>query len=266
VIKVVERIIIAPHPDDEIIGCYNMLKSRIIDKVVFVTHERLSEAEESSKQFGFKMIVKSLSELHEILQQNQIVFTPHPYDHHPLHKTVTSIIQKHKLSIGYEIKYYSTDMNIPQVSEVKDWEGKKRMLYNIYPSQSKYFDVNPYWYLFEGISSHPSTPYVSILIPVYAYHYYPTSSREFLKYRHPHIFTIKVIVGVENLNREIEFYDLREDVMKVLRDDYGTMSCEAIAEQIYYYVKSKYQNFEYVPVKVEVYEDSYQFGVYGDTI
>jgi hypothetical protein len=264
----VNKIIVALRFGEEIIGCYSLLSKKLIDEVIFLTNNntQLIEVEKSSKIFDFKYKIIEIDKLEKNLKSKTLIYTPHPYNHNPIYSTITSIIQKFKYPMNYEINYYSIDMNIPQVKLLENWQEKRKILYDIYPSQSKYFDNNPHLYMFEGITEHPSTPYIAVTTTIYAYHRYPESNRPFIKVMHPHIFFIKVMIGVEHLNRQIEFYDLREEINKILRPNYDTMSCEAIAKEVYYYIKHVYQSTKYIPIRVEVYEDPYQYASYGDVL
>lgn len=60
---------------------------------------------------------------------------------------------------------------------------------------------------------------------------------EFLRVRHRHIFTVRVEIGVSCLDRELEFFIVKEKLKKFLNDSFENgelrqMSCEELARCI----------------------------------
>ncbi|GAF99918.1 unnamed protein product, partial [marine sediment metagenome] len=51
---------------------------------------------------------------------------------------------------GYNVIFYSIQMNTPYIHEVEAPEDKKRLLDLVYPSQISLWDNDAKYYLFEG--------------------------------------------------------------------------------------------------------------------
>lgn len=136
--------ILAPHIDDECIGCFDYLKSKDVEKVYyfFETESRIQEAYNAAEYFDFSSEVIKLEDINKI-PSDTILLVPNISDKHIDHKAVNIAAKKIK---NTKI-YYSVDMNIAEPYSL--WEKKKECLYNLYPSQKQYFDLNPQCYLFE---------------------------------------------------------------------------------------------------------------------
>ena len=89
------------------------------------------------------------------------------------------------------------------------------------------------------------------------FHNYPNPPKQvdFLKYKHRHLFQIRVGYNVSHLNRDVEIFMEEALVRDYLTESYGSpanfnnMSCEMIANEILEFTK------EDGGVFVEVYED-----------
>ena len=83
----------------------------------------------------------------------------------------------------------------------------------------------------------------------------------FLGYPHRHIFHFYVTVGVEHNDRDIEFIQLKRELLRTF--DQGVIkldhqSCEMVAESLINYIEEQSPNRA---VKVEVYEDNENGGI-----
>lgn len=88
-------------------------------------------------------------------------------------------------------------------------------------------------------------------------------SVSFLRNRHRHVFGIHATIQVNKLDRELEFFTVVNEIDNFVKlsypsKDFGSMSCEMIAEKILTYLKSVYGNREY---KVRVSEDEENSGI-----
>ena len=88
-------------------------------------------------------------------------------------------------------------------------------------------------------------------------HYWPAAKEpvEFLKHPHRHLMHIKLEVNVNNPDREVEFLQLKRELINfcVFRWPYGfvtTHSCEQIAFEVYVHFKCIYS-----VVEIQVSED-----------
>lgn len=100
---------------------------------------------------------------------------------------------------------------------------------------------------------------VSVTVP--GSHRYPESTRAYLREYHRHDFKITVNIGVVDQNRQYEFYDVQEGIIEVLNAlfvkfdkstyNFGTRSCEHIANELFLALSEKYS----VVHSVSVFED-----------
>jgi LmbE family N-acetylglucosaminyl deacetylase len=161
--------ILCPHPDDEIIGCFSVLEDiKILDEmvsgVVFVDpldNIRRKEAKKSAKTFTFidYYLEGNFLELYDILDNSnpKIVFTPDLKDKHPLHKLTTRTILLLQKKYKYQIIYYSTDMNTDHLQELprNNRHNKLKWLNEIYPSQKSLWEHEHKFFLFESYLTVP---------------------------------------------------------------------------------------------------------------
>ncbi len=147
-------IIIAPHPDDEIIGCYSLLKSRGIHRIIYIdaSTERLGYANLLGDEFGFKVNKMDFSDLGGYLSKlddDVLVLVPDNTDRHPLHKAINAIAKMSYCRLGY----YSIDMKSSFDRELSksDQQEKRAMLNKYYPDQSSLWESNWKYFLFEGV-------------------------------------------------------------------------------------------------------------------
>jgi len=147
-----ETVIVAPHPDDEIIGCYQFL---IKEKPVIIydgdteTERRdetkaLREHAEIKAQFYQKAIPPNF------LNDNTKFFFPDPiYENHPLHRRWGHIGEQ-MARRGLNVIFYTTNMDAPYIHEVENSAGKEALLNTVYPSQSDLWKYEKKYVFFEG--------------------------------------------------------------------------------------------------------------------
>ena len=87
-------------------------------------------------------------------------------------------------------------------------------------------------------------------------HFWPDAPKEvdFLKYKHRHIFIVTAKIEVQHLDRELEFFLVREYMTSLapVNFDLGRLSCEEIAKHYLEGLQTKYGSRFY---EVEVSED-----------
>lgn len=146
-------IVISPHPDDELIGVFSLIKRGLIDKVIYldVTPIRHRHARQAGRELGFSVEVIKFKNLYTFLEKNpsHIYLVPDATDRHPLHKAVNSAA---KFS-GCKLGYYSVDMVASFIRELseKQKEEKRKTLNKFYPDQRPLWDNDWKYFLFEGI-------------------------------------------------------------------------------------------------------------------
>lgn len=100
-----------------------------------------------------------------------------------------------------------------------------------------------------------------VSVAVAGAHKYPESTRAYLRALHRHDFKISVNIGVTDLNRQYEFYDVQEGLIAALDSlfvkidkytyNFGTRSCEHIAHELFPVLSKKYP----IVTSVAVFED-----------
>lgn len=156
--KIVEQhsniIIVAPHPDDEIIGCFSHLPDKQKSFTVIFDGDTPSERREEALnirlvyplcQIAFH---KSIPE--PFLRAENTLYFPDPiYETHPLHRQWGMLGELHARA-GHDVIFYSTNMQAPYIFEVPEAEEKKRVLETVYKKQSDLWKYDHKYFLFEG--------------------------------------------------------------------------------------------------------------------
>jgi 6-pyruvoyl-tetrahydropterin synthase len=83
-------------------------------------------------------------------------------------------------------------------------------------------------------------------------HCYPDAPNEvaYLRNNHRHMFHVEVEIEVTELDRELEFIMVKNDLQKQFVRNLDHKSCEMIATEIQSYLKSKYGSHRKVNVRV----------------
>lgn len=142
--------IFAPHADDEIIGCYKLLKvnQNPNNVVIYPTDKAIQEAEKSSILFGFKCDL--LSNIKKYDLKEFTLHFPDPYfESHPLHREIGSMLYKFR-RLGFRVNCYSVQMNAPYIEELHCSIEKRDVLNSCYPQKSDLWEYDHKYFLFEG--------------------------------------------------------------------------------------------------------------------
>lgn len=98
-----------------------------------------------------------------------------------------------------------------------------------------------------------------------AFHQWPDAplAVEFLKYKHRHVFKVKVHLSVKHDDRQLEFFTLKDSLSMFLQNRFGrttsTRSCEMFAKEIH---EKWGLNNKYPIISIEVSEDGENGAVY----
>ena len=151
-------LVISPHPDDEIIGLFEVLSKHHCDVLTFGKSDgdaRIKEFLESAKFMGFTPFVfYDLEQMRRALVVSSnglvspLVFTPDPSERHPLHRLCTSLVES-IFSQRYVV-YYTTDMTTDYVQVADHSDEKHKALDMMYPSQADMWKYEHKYWLFEG--------------------------------------------------------------------------------------------------------------------
>ena len=154
----IKHLIIAPHPDDDIIGCSQIFLNNSLSDIVVIyveTPPNLDELPYRTK-LALNNDLKHLTsdECWNLYNQALNIYVPDPfYDYHPWHRAIGGF-GLYLSNCGYNVWFYTTRMNTPYVKEVPDPEKKKRTLDLLYPYKSDLWKYDARFYLFEGITKY----------------------------------------------------------------------------------------------------------------
>jgi len=145
-------IIIAPHADDEIIGCYEVLLTKRVGHVCFPTQKAIEEAQTSASLFGFvPMRIEDLPKMVTPGDARYTFFAPdHNHDYHPEHRRLGQWAEFQLVRNGFDTYLYNVRMNAPYIREVKSPEDKQRALNTAYPDKADLWAYDHRFFLFEG--------------------------------------------------------------------------------------------------------------------
>ena len=149
-----DHIIIAPHPDDEIIGTYEILKSNrcLIIYTAEVSNNRMEIARGLQKHVDIKgqFFLKNIPPTLLDKSKSNTFYFPHPmHETHPLHREY-GMMGELLARDGYDVIFYSTEMNAPFKFECKEPETKKLLLNTVYEDQKSLWEYDHKYFLFSG--------------------------------------------------------------------------------------------------------------------
>jgi hypothetical protein len=146
--------ILAPHPDDEIIGCYSILARKPADLTVYFLNDFYPSIvpgiKRSLEMFTFS--ARPFDENEWCSRMHEMVYCPDPqYDIHPAHQYMGNLATKmFREGRILRLRFYTTMMNSPYIWEVKDTTAKREALNTCYPEKSDLWTYDHRYWLFEG--------------------------------------------------------------------------------------------------------------------
>jgi len=147
-----EIVIVAPHPDDEIIGCWEILKNEK-PIIIYSGNTPLERREESTKLKDHVKIKAQLFQMSiptSFTNDQCTIYCPDPaYEINPEHR-MWGMIGESMLRSGINIIFYNTNMNAPYIHELKDSKEKEELLNKVYPSQKSLWEYEKKYVLYEG--------------------------------------------------------------------------------------------------------------------
>jgi len=264
-----EVIIAAPHPDDELIGCFSLFESNSIDKVLYFydydNRDRRYEALYCAKAFCFKPVFMPLpgdpffaDSLVTEIYNAETLYIPAPTEYHPHHLAVYNLLAGSPVE---DIRYYSVEMNRNDLTLLSHYlcEQKKHWMSKIYTSQRNLWHSNAKYYLFEGITKYDYKTFATIKTSAEGCHQYPEARGSFyyLKNLHRHVFHVTVRIEQSNgIDRDIEYLEEKRNLTTKLEGLLHTMAPSSSCEDIALLIRRWYiQRFPRREIKVEVLED-----------
>jgi hypothetical protein len=155
--KEIQRVhlIIAPHPDDEIIGCYEILereKNILIlysSDVDFYRKEEALKLREENNNIKGQLFQNTIPPPFLSKKETTTFYFPDPVNEiHPTHR-VWGMNGESLARSGYDVIFYTTIMNVPYIHEVNS-DKKESLLNKIYSSQKSLWEYEKKFVLFEG--------------------------------------------------------------------------------------------------------------------
>ena len=146
-------VIIAPHPDDELIGCFTLFDKGLVEKVIYIQSGKERGREARLLGLGFNVATEfvTLEEFTDKFKfdKEKHYLVPCLQDNHFLHRVVNVISKLRQYQIGYYTTQMNTEFTRPLVDNVA--ERKRKMLNKYYPDQRSLWEYDHKYFLFEGI-------------------------------------------------------------------------------------------------------------------
>jgi len=147
-------LIVAPHADDEVIGCFEVLlkeKQTVIVYTEKLDNIRREEALNLKNQFKNSVIqIFSRDIPYHFVDSETILYFPDPtYEIHPAHRNVGAEGEYVLRSKKFNVVFYNTIMNAPYIHET-NCVKKEGLLNLVYPSQKSLWEYEKKYVLFEG--------------------------------------------------------------------------------------------------------------------
>ena len=153
--KTRQHVIIAPHADDEIIGCYEIINNPDNKIAVMYSAELESDRRQEALQLrehrnniSMQLFQNSIPPT-MLTDPNITFYFPDPINEiHPAHR-IWGMVGEGMARDKKDVVFYTTIMNAPYIHEVND-DDKEKLLDTIYPSQKSLWEYEKKFVLFEG--------------------------------------------------------------------------------------------------------------------
>jgi len=144
-------VIVAPHADDEIIGCYEVMtaKNVKIHEILFGSREALKEAVLKEEYLDISMGMAEKVDFEKYPSDLILLFPDPIYEFHPMHRMWGAVGEK-LLRQGKTVVFYSVNMQAPYIHEVKSPKAKRKYLNTLYPEKNSLWENDNKYFLFEG--------------------------------------------------------------------------------------------------------------------
>jgi len=252
-------IILAPHLDDELIGCYSVL-SRVGLVIYFDRDEKRLDHLDAADIPRRYLWYHDSSAAAKVSLANQtsadILYVPSQFDYHPLHRIVRSCGIDWAGRTKTQLRFYSVEMNVPWLEEEDDSKGKEALFRELYPSQVDTITKSDKYFLFRSIKSFDEVIWATVRFERVLTHSYPAApdAVKFLSHPHRHKFHFEVSVQQFHDDRDVEYLIFSDWIQKWFdsQEKGPHLSCEMMALMIKRRIEAEYVGRL---VKVSVFED-----------
>lgn len=150
-----QHFIIAPHPDDEVIGCYEIINNKENSVVVMYS----GDVDAKRREEALKLRKERENVIAQLFQNsipptvltdpNITFYFPDPVNEiHPIHRA-WGMVGEGMARDRKDVIFYTTLMNVPYIHEVTQ-PFKEDLLNTVYPSQKTLWEYEKKFILFEG--------------------------------------------------------------------------------------------------------------------
>lgn len=155
--EVFQTIIVAPHPDDEIIGAFKYLSDPT--KSITVIYSGNTDLARREEALGLKEHAPTIkAQLFQLNiptvfldRKNTFLFPDPIYETHPDHR-IWGMQGEQLARNGFDVIFYTINMLAPYIYELSETERKQKeeLLNKVYPSQKSLWSADYKYFLFEG--------------------------------------------------------------------------------------------------------------------
>jgi len=164
--KMKDTIIISPHPDDFLIGCYELVEKYPVKNILFLSKYN-KQADTAAEYFGTVPIFTFSQFLQRFLYElnPEIIFSPSLKDQplHPLHREATWLVKlwakdRNVLVVEYTIH------KVGELFLVENWKKKRELLDCFFPTEKSLWENEWKYFLYEGWSITIDTRNISLIL------------------------------------------------------------------------------------------------------
>lgn len=151
------NIIVAPHPDDDVIGCYKILMQSKKTMIIYDGETLPGRREEAMKlkdtftMTGFSQLFLKSIPSNLMTPENTFYFPDPIYEVHPLHRQWGNLGESLARS-NMNVIFYTINKQAPYIQELNSIEikGKEDLLNLVYSSQKSLWEFEKKYIIFEG--------------------------------------------------------------------------------------------------------------------